>query len=288
MAAKLTRMELTSVDLVRRGANQEADICLFKSETPPDDNSSGSLQKNSPTGQNEPTDTPDKAGWYADTLYQSFCSIQEDESLDSVAKSDMMRTSLQQFDEAMKEYIGELHGKPVEKAAPRIDCIEDVNVKKKRIDCVTDVNKGNPWHDPATGRFSSGPGGAVGGISSRTMTGGGISIHVKNCREPKTGYMVAAYGERSEWLQGDDVTDPAKRTKRIKDFMEKNKDLLSEPDNFLGTWLDPDTGFISLDISKCVSDKAKAMKFAEEHNEKAIWDIANMANIDTGGTGNNL
>lgn len=31
MATKLKKMRLTSVDLVRAGANQEADICLFKS-----------------------------------------------------------------------------------------------------------------------------------------------------------------------------------------------------------------------------------------------------------------
>jgi|GEM_PF-3376821 len=32
MAAKLTKIRLTSVDLVRAGANQQADICLFKSK----------------------------------------------------------------------------------------------------------------------------------------------------------------------------------------------------------------------------------------------------------------
>jgi hypothetical protein len=31
MATKLRDLQLTSVDLVRAGANQEADICLFKS-----------------------------------------------------------------------------------------------------------------------------------------------------------------------------------------------------------------------------------------------------------------
>ena len=30
MATKLKNMRLTSVDLVKRGANQEADICLYK------------------------------------------------------------------------------------------------------------------------------------------------------------------------------------------------------------------------------------------------------------------
>lgn len=39
MAQRLKKMELTSVDLVRAGANQEADICLFKSldGQPPED-----------------------------------------------------------------------------------------------------------------------------------------------------------------------------------------------------------------------------------------------------------
>lgn len=31
MATKLKNLRLTSVDLVRAGANQEADICLYKS-----------------------------------------------------------------------------------------------------------------------------------------------------------------------------------------------------------------------------------------------------------------
>jgi len=36
MATLLKNIKLTSVDLVRAGANQEADICLFKSLSPPD------------------------------------------------------------------------------------------------------------------------------------------------------------------------------------------------------------------------------------------------------------
>lgn len=35
MANKLKNIILTSVDLVRAGANQQADICLFKSAEPP-------------------------------------------------------------------------------------------------------------------------------------------------------------------------------------------------------------------------------------------------------------
>lgn len=34
MSATLRNIRLTSIDLVQEGANQEADICLFKSYTP--------------------------------------------------------------------------------------------------------------------------------------------------------------------------------------------------------------------------------------------------------------
>lgn len=153
-----------------------------------------------------------------------------------------------------------------------------------RYDFITEVKKYNPNHDE-NGRFSSGS--ATGGIAGRTITGGGISIHVKNGKEPKSGYMVAVYGDRSQWLQGDDVTDPAKRETAIKSFMEKNKDVLSDPHNYLGTWYDTESGAISLDISRNIANKNEAVKFATAHNEKAIWDVKNMAEINTGGTGNN-
>lgn len=39
MATKLRNLQLTSVDLVKAGANQEADICLYKSlDGPPVEN----------------------------------------------------------------------------------------------------------------------------------------------------------------------------------------------------------------------------------------------------------
>lgn len=49
MATKLKNLRLTSVDLVRAGANQEADICLFKSaEPPPVVNAGRTISKSDP------------------------------------------------------------------------------------------------------------------------------------------------------------------------------------------------------------------------------------------------
>lgn len=158
--------------------------------------------------------------------------------------------------------------------------------KSKKEDSMTFgemIEKFNPNHDPKTGRFTSGS--ALSGISNRTISGGGISIHTKSGREPKKGYMVAAYTDRSQWISEADTKDPAKRQAAIKDFMEKNKDVLSDPNNFLGTWYDTESKRISLDISRCVEDKDAAITMGQEYNQIAIWDVANFEEIPTGGSG---
>lgn len=301
MATKLKNLQLTSVDLVRAGANQEADICLFKSATPQEATEAPTereknifkrflnfLRENPSERQNGLTDTiekdyttfeqvkenqeNDQKLWkYTDALTCSIRSIQNDHEISCDEKAKLMKETLQQFHDAMTELIGVLSG------------------DSGRYDVIQEVQKYNSFHG-ADGRFASAPGGggAVGGISHRTMSNGGISIHVKNGKEPKSGYMCATYTDRSTWLKGDEVTDPEKRTNAIKNFMEKNKDVLSDPDNYLGTWYDTSTGNISLDISRNFKSKAEAVKFASEHNEKAIWDVKNMVEIPTGGTGNNI
>lgn len=146
------------------------------------------------------------------------------------------------------------------------------------------LTKFNPNHGP-DGKFTTGS--AMGGISRRTISGGGISINVRTGKEPKTGYMVAVHSERAVWISAEDAKDPVKRQSIMQKFRDDNLDILKQKDNYFGTWLDPDTGEISLDISKCITDKDVAIEYATAHNEKAIWDVENMVSIDTGGTGKN-
>lgn len=170
----------------------------------------------------------------------------------------------------------------IEGNGTRVPVIE----KSKKADSMTFaemVMKYNPNHDPATGRFTSGS--AISGISSRTISGGGISIHTKSGKEPKKGYMVAAYTDRSQWISESDTKDASKRQAIIKDFMEKNKDVLSDPNNYLGTWYDTESKRISLDISRCVENKDEAIRMGRKYNQIAIWDVANFEEIATGGSG---
>ena len=282
MANKLKKIHLTSVDLVRAGANQEADICLHKSAEPSETPSEHEtnifkrfihwLRNNPSEGENEPTEpTNEMMLAYTEALEKSVQSIQADNTINDTEKVQLLCKSFQQFNCA----VTGKEPNPIQKTdADRYDVIEE-------------VAKANPWHGK-DGRFTSGPGGAPGGVAHRTMTQGGISYHVKSGKEPKDGYMCATYADRAEWIKGDAVKDPQKRTEAIKSFMEKNKDVLSDPDNYLGTWYDSSSGNISLDISRNFKSKSEAIKYASEHNEKAIWDVKNMAEIPTGGTGNNI
>lgn len=192
MATKLKNLKLTSVDLVRSGANQEADICLYKSadpqeapELPPEDEK-GIFKRfinwlfeeaeNAPYEPQKATVTKeapynDAATFneveeyqeaneildnYLDALEDSFISIQLDEDLDESQKNEMMLHSLAEFDEAMEELIPELAG-----AQPWEETHKSTNIEE-----ISEIDKFNQNHD-RSGRFASAGGAASGG-------GGGI------------------------------------------------------------------------------------------------------------------
>ena len=92
MLTKLKNLMLSSVDLVRRGANQEADICLFKSADEPE------ATAETPVMDNE------TALVYTGALAKSIQSIQDDDSLDDAAKVEMIQKSFDQFGEAVAKY----------------------------------------------------------------------------------------------------------------------------------------------------------------------------------------
>ena len=145
---KLTIDKLTSVDLVKRGANPDADICLFKSangEEPaaptaepdtivPED---APLAKRlldlfksafKPNTEDEPTAEPvtkdarsfsavsaerevNENLWkYNDALMTSFRSVIEDTALDATQRQTMLLESLEQFNDAMKGFSPALAG----------------------------------------------------------------------------------------------------------------------------------------------------------------------------------
>lgn len=146
MATKLKNLRLTSVDLVQRGANQEADICLYKSaddaESPTEREKNifkrflGWLRENPAEAEYEadsttetevevPETPEDPADLYKSAIFESLQSILTDETLSAEDRGEMITKSIEEYHEAMVE-----------------------------------LAKFNPYHD-AAGRFTSGGGGGA-------------------------------------------------------------------------------------------------------------------------------
>ena len=96
MANQLKHMILKSVDLVRRGANPDADIKLYKSADAP-----GPVLKTADEVDVMVEKSLKAAGDNLDCLYKSYDSIMNDEELTDGEAREMLAKSLVQFNEAM-------------------------------------------------------------------------------------------------------------------------------------------------------------------------------------------
>lgn len=178
MANKLKNMRLTSVDMVRNGANQEADICLFKSADPADEPTEREtnilkrflnwLRENPTEGENEPTapvekanEQPDLADIYKSAITESLQSIAADDNLTATEKNDMIAKSLEEYHEAMVELLS------VEKAEEDLSYLLE-GLEKSDSE---EVEKFNPYHG-ADGRFTD-----AGGSASFTYSPGKSKAH---------------------------------------------------------------------------------------------------------------
>lgn len=215
MATKLKKMKLTSVDLVRAGANQEADICLYKSAEPqeaaggPTEDEMNIFKrfiafirgtpteaKNEPHSNvvkaQEPEGPADLESIYKSALADSIHSIYTDGSLSEVEKKAMAELSIGQFQEKMKEVLRDHDEEPEE------DDHEDDPDDDDRYDDIEEieapVHKFNPNHD-ADGKFSSSGGG--GGAGAAPAAGGEVAEHVKtlNSLPTKRGMRQVSYEE---------------------------------------------------------------------------------------------
>lgn len=149
------------------------------------------------------------------------------------------------------------------------------------------VAKFNPNHDER-GRFSSGTGmgaGVAQSILERVKANDGLSVKMTDGSEPTTGYMVAKGTQYGVTVSAEDFYDPTKGPKILADYMKKNKSDLGTGKNYLGLWHNTEDGNVYLDVSQNIQDKGEAISAGQSRDQISIWDVANFAEIQTGGTG---
>lgn len=105
MANKLKNMLLKSVDLVKRGANPDADIMLYKSIDGGPEDSTQVIMKSEEEIEDMIEKSDDLMGTYADILKESFSSILNDASLTSDEAREMMAKSMEEFNETVVDDI---------------------------------------------------------------------------------------------------------------------------------------------------------------------------------------
>ena len=105
MANKLKNMLLKSVDLVKRGANPDADIKLYKSiDGGPEDNIQV-IMKSDEEIEDMIEKSDDLMGEYTKILKDSFTSILNDETLGADEAREMMAKSMMEFNETVVDEI---------------------------------------------------------------------------------------------------------------------------------------------------------------------------------------
>jgi hypothetical protein len=145
-------------------------------------------------------------------------------------------------------------------------------------------------HDQKThGNWATGASmgeGVASSILERVKANGGLSVNMVDGSEPTSGYMVAKGSQYGSIASEADFYDPVKGPKILADYMKKNKSDLATGKNYLGLWHNTADGQVYLDISENIQDVDTARTLGAERDQISIWDVANFAEIETGGTGN--
>jgi hypothetical protein len=95
---------------------------------------------------------------------------------------------------------------------------------------------------------------------------GGFSI-AENGVQPPGGFMVALPGNE-EVFETDKVT-----LTTFAEYMDRHREALDDPDTFFGSWLDPESGKVYLDVSKNLADLDEAKRLGKEYKQLAIYDL---------------
>lgn len=116
---------------------------------------------------------------------------------------------------------------------------------------------------------------------------GGTTFNVasgKSLSQKDPLYVVSIYPDRSVILGPGQKLTP----EQVASFIKANQDLLSDKNNSVGTWKDPESGKVYLDVSWTTPNRALAEYGGWKYNQKAIWDVRKGAEINTGGTGESI
>lgn len=96
---------------------------------------------------------------------------------------------------------------------------------------------------------------------------GGFSYQVVSQMQPKSGMMVALPGHER-------VIEHRPSVAEIRAYLDANADVLTQPDDYAGGWLDTESGKVYFDVSVRVETREEADRLSREYKQEAFYDIA--------------
>ena len=103
-------------------------------------------------------------------------------------------------------------------------------------------------------------------IIEHTAKNGGASINMATGKVPTAGYMVSRAGSEI-------ITEMPLMREHLEQFTQAYQDELDNPDTYLGTWIDPETGLVYLDISDNLDNLDTAVTLGAERAQLAIYAV---------------
>lgn len=107
----------------------------------------------------------------------------------------------------------------------------------------------------------------VSGLTEKLREKGGFTYNAVGDYFPKKGYALSVFRDR-EQIYENRVT-----AKQLREYLEKNRDLLTQKGNAVGAWFNPEESKIYLDISKVVEDEDEARKLAVANRQEAYYSL---------------
>ena len=103
-------------------------------------------------------------------------------------------------------------------------------------------------------------------IIEHTAMNGGASINMATGKVPDAGFMVSRAGSEI-------ITEMPLIREHLERFVQAYQDELDNSDTYLGTWIDPDTGLVYLDISDNLDNLDTAVALGVEREQLAIYAV---------------
>jgi len=171
-----------------------------------------------------------------------------------------------------------------------LDRWEELAQEELEFDIVDEVVKHLPGqHDQSQhGRGSSAtkvPANQFRSALDKVKAEGGLSVKMIDGSVPTEGFMVALGGDSGAIVPAEDFFNPEKGQKAVADFLKQNKEKFADNRVFLGLWHNKNDGNVYLDVSENILDRARATAAGRERDQISIWDVSNVDEIPTGGTG---